>query len=178
MPVGLFALSMLEEPMAHETIHIIKSLPLCFSKTNYAKKADGEASNKYANLQSEYAGNLAKIKTLKRRMDTWDMISPYVIPDFIDPYALSVEDCWGDRKLTGVNLFLDPPSSSAPAGCYVISCHTKSVSRRAAGSRVAYCGTFALHPPACPLSHRHFCLSSNTSACAPAHVLPLAAPSP
>ncbi len=32
------------------------------------------------------------------------MISPFVIPDFIDPYALSVEDCWGDRKLTGVNL--------------------------------------------------------------------------
>ena len=37
-------------------------------------------------------------------MDAWDMISPFVIPDFIDPYALSVEDRWGDRKLTGVNL--------------------------------------------------------------------------
>ncbi len=32
------------------------------------------------------------------------MISPFVIPDFIDPYALSVENRWGDRKLTGVNL--------------------------------------------------------------------------
>jgi hypothetical protein len=32
------------------------------------------------------------------------MISPFVIPDFVDPYALSVDDRWGDRKLTGVNL--------------------------------------------------------------------------
>jgi hypothetical protein len=32
------------------------------------------------------------------------MISPFVIPDFVDPFALSVEDRWGDRKLTGVNL--------------------------------------------------------------------------
>ena len=78
--------------------------PFASAKHFHAKNADGEASNKYANLQSEYAGNLAKIKTLKRRMDAWDMISPFVIPDFIDPYALSVEDRWGDRKLTGVNL--------------------------------------------------------------------------
>jgi len=53
----------------------------------------------------EITRNLAKIKTLKRRMDDWDMISPFVIPEFVDPFALSsVEDCWGDRKLTGVNL--------------------------------------------------------------------------
>ena len=32
------------------------------------------------------------------------MISPFVIPDFVDPYVLSVEDRWGDRNLTGVNL--------------------------------------------------------------------------
>jgi hypothetical protein len=83
-----------------------KALPYPFASAKHfhAKNAEGEASNKYANLQSEYAENLAKIKTLKRRMDTWDMISPFVIPDFIDPYALSVENCWGDRKLTGVNL--------------------------------------------------------------------------
>ena len=44
------------------------------------------------------------IKTLKRCMDAWDMISPFVIPEFVDPFALSVKDRWGDRKLTGVNL--------------------------------------------------------------------------
>ena len=37
-------------------------------------------------------------------MDAWDMISPLVIPEFVDPYALSVEDRWGDRKLTRVTL--------------------------------------------------------------------------
>ena len=30
--------------------------------------------------------------------------SSSVIPDFVDPYALSVVYRWGDRKLTGVNL--------------------------------------------------------------------------
>ena len=51
---------------------------------------------------------------------------------------------------------LDPPSSLVPAGCCVASCRTASVFRRAAGSRVASCGTFALHPPAHPLLHRNF----------------------
>jgi hypothetical protein len=51
---------------------------------------------------------------------------------------------------------LDPPSSLVPAGCCVASCRTASASRRAAGSRVASCGTFALHPPARPLLHRNF----------------------
>jgi hypothetical protein len=78
--------------------------PFALAKHFHAKNAEGEASNKYANLQSEYAGNLAKIKTLKQRMDAWDMISPFVIPDFVDPYDLSAENRWGDRKLTGVNL--------------------------------------------------------------------------
>ncbi len=78
--------------------------PFALAKHFHAKYAEGEASNKYANLQSKYAGNFAKIKTLKWRMDAWDMISPFVIPEFIDPFALLVEDRWGDRKLTGVNL--------------------------------------------------------------------------
>ena len=51
---------------------------------------------------------------------------------------------------------LDPLSSLVPAGCCFASCHTASTSRRAAGSRVASCGTFALHPPARPLLHRNF----------------------
>ena len=37
-------------------------------------------------------------------MDAWDMISPFVIPEFVDPFALSVEDRCGDRKLTSLNL--------------------------------------------------------------------------
>ena len=56
MPVGSFALSMLEEPMAHETMHVIKKLrprlsptPLLQQSIFMLKNADGEASNKYAN---------------------------------------------------------------------------------------------------------------------------------
>ncbi len=78
--------------------------PFASAKHFHAKNAEGEASNKYANLQSKYAGNLAKIKTLKRCMDAWDMSSPFVIPDCVDFYALSIDDCRGNRKLTGVNL--------------------------------------------------------------------------
>ncbi len=32
------------------------------------------------------------------------MISPFIFPDLVDPYALSVEDHWVDRKKTGVNI--------------------------------------------------------------------------
>jgi hypothetical protein len=45
-------------------------------------------------LQSKYAGNLAKIKTLKQRMDACDKISPFIILDLVDPYLLSIEDYW------------------------------------------------------------------------------------
>jgi hypothetical protein len=83
-----------------------KALPHIFAsaKLFHAKNAEGESSNKYANLQSEYAGNLAKIKSFKQHMDAWDMSDPFVIPTLINPDALSVEDCWAERKLTGVHL--------------------------------------------------------------------------
>jgi hypothetical protein len=40
-----------------------KALPHIFTSAKHfhAKKAEGESSNKYANLHSKYAGNLAKI---------------------------------------------------------------------------------------------------------------------
>jgi hypothetical protein len=83
-----------------------KALPLNFASAKHfhAKNAEGESSNKYANLQSKYAGNLAKIKSFKRHMNAWDMSDPFVIPMLIYPDALSVEECWAERKLTGVHL--------------------------------------------------------------------------
>ena len=83
-----------------------KALPHIFvsAKHFHAKNSDGEAYNKYTNLQSEYAGNLAKIKSFKRHMDSWDMSDPFVIPKLKNPSALSVEDCWAERKTTGMNL--------------------------------------------------------------------------
>jgi hypothetical protein len=80
-------------------------LPIFASAKHFlAKNAEGESSNKYANLQSKYAGNLAKIKSFKWHMDAWDMSDPFVIPTLIDPDALTVEDWWAERKLTGVHL--------------------------------------------------------------------------
>jgi hypothetical protein len=46
----------------------------------------------------------AKIKNFKHHMDAWDMSDPFVIPTLINPDAVSVEDCWAERKLTGVHL--------------------------------------------------------------------------
>jgi hypothetical protein len=84
----------------------IKALPHVFASAKHfhAKNAEEESSNKYANHQSEYAGNLAKIKNFKRHMDAWDMSDPFVIPMLINLDAISVEDCWTERKSTGVHL--------------------------------------------------------------------------
>ena len=75
---------------------------------------------------------------------------------------------------------LDPPSSLVPAGCCVASCHIASASQSATGSRVASCGTFALHSPARPLLHRNFhCpLSRSLGATAIAGILKCTAHSP
>jgi hypothetical protein len=37
-------------------------------------------------------------------MDGWDMSDLYVIPQLIDPYALSVDKRWAERKTTGKHL--------------------------------------------------------------------------
>ncbi len=50
------------------------------AKHFHAKNAEGESSNKYANLQSKYTSNLAKIKNFKRHMDAWDVSDLFVIP--------------------------------------------------------------------------------------------------
>ncbi len=63
-----------------------------------------ENSNKYTNLQSKHAGNLAKIKKFKWHMDAWDMFDLFVIPQLINPYALPVDNHWAERKSTGVHL--------------------------------------------------------------------------
>jgi hypothetical protein len=89
-------------------VAVTRALPHIFAmaKHFHAKNSEGKALNKYANLQSEYAGNLAiaKIKNFKRHMDAWDMSDPFVIPQLIDPYALLVKDHWAERKTTGIHL--------------------------------------------------------------------------
>ena len=42
---------------------------------------------------------------LKSRVLSYDMMAPFIIPDFIDEYSLEVEDQRGYFYATGVNLF-------------------------------------------------------------------------
>ena len=78
--------------MAHETMLVIKRLLPRLSLTPLLR-------------QSIFMLKMQKVKPIHREScQDRDMISPFVIPDVVDPFALSVEDRWGDRKLTGVNL--------------------------------------------------------------------------
>jgi hypothetical protein len=59
-----------------------KALPHIYAsaKHSHAMNSKRESSNKYANLQSKYVGNLAKIKTFKCHMDARDISYSFVIP--------------------------------------------------------------------------------------------------
>ena len=46
------------------------------------------------------------MKFLEARMLAYDMIAPFIVPDFLDEYSLEVEDLWGGHSATGVNLFM------------------------------------------------------------------------
>jgi hypothetical protein len=110
MPVGSFAPSMLEDPMAHETMLVIKRLLPRLSLTPLLRQSIFMLKMQKVKPQISMLTSSPNTQGILPRsrpssgMDAWDMISSFVIPDFIDPYALSVEDHWGDRKLTGVNL--------------------------------------------------------------------------
>jgi hypothetical protein len=68
------------------------------------KILDGELSYKYKNIQSEYVGNLDKLKLFRKPMEAFDMFDPFIIPLWIDPNAISVLDRWGDRKANGIDI--------------------------------------------------------------------------
>jgi hypothetical protein len=68
------------------------------------KNADSELSYKYKDIQSEYMGNLDKLKLFRECMAAFDMFDPFLIRTWIDPDAISVLDCWGDRKHDGIDL--------------------------------------------------------------------------
>ncbi len=74
------------------------------AKHFHIKNADGELSYKYKDIQSKYVGNLDKLKLFRKCMEAFDMFDPIRIPTWIDPDAISVLDCWGDRKHDGIDL--------------------------------------------------------------------------
>ena len=55
-------------------------------------------------IQSEYVGNLDKLKLFRKCMEAFDMFDPFLIPTWTDPDAISVLDCWGDRKVDSIDL--------------------------------------------------------------------------
>ena len=68
------------------------------------KNSDGELSYKYKDIQSKYVGNLDMLKLFRKRMEAFDMFGPFIFPPWIDPDAISVLDCWGDRKTNRIDI--------------------------------------------------------------------------
>jgi hypothetical protein len=58
------------------------ALPELFGTAKHyrTKNADGELSYKYKDIQSEYVGNLDKLKLFRKRMEAFDMLGPFLIP--------------------------------------------------------------------------------------------------
>jgi hypothetical protein len=58
------------------------ALPELFGAAKHyrTKNADGELSYKYKDIQSEYVGNLDKLKLFRKCMKAFDMLNPFLIP--------------------------------------------------------------------------------------------------
>jgi hypothetical protein len=82
------------------------ALPKLFSAAKHfcTKNMDGKLSLKYTDIQPKYVGNLEKLKLFRKCMEVFDMFDPFLIPLWIIPNANSAIDCWGDRKVDGVDL--------------------------------------------------------------------------
>ena len=68
------------------------------------KNSEGELSYKYKDIQSKYVANQDKLMLFRKPMDAFDMFNPFIVPLWIDPDAISVLDCWGDRKANGIDI--------------------------------------------------------------------------
>ena len=69
---------------------------------HFIYKKGGSESTKYTNIQSEYVGNLDKIKFLEACIMDYDMRDTFIILTLVDEYAGSVKDCWGKHAAMGV----------------------------------------------------------------------------
>jgi hypothetical protein len=68
------------------------------------KNAGKELSYKYKDIQSEYVGNLDKLKLFQKRLEAFDILEPFLIPVWINSNAICVNDHWGDRKSQCIDL--------------------------------------------------------------------------
>ena len=67
-------------------------------------RGGGSESTKYTNMQSEYGGNLTKIKLLEARIIAYDMRELFIISTMLDEYDSAVKERWGNHATTGVYL--------------------------------------------------------------------------
>ena len=59
------------------------------------KNLEGESeSTNFTNIQSEYVGNLSKIKLLEACIMAYEMRDTFIIPTLVDEYSGAVEDHW------------------------------------------------------------------------------------
>ncbi len=82
------------------------ALPKLFGTAKHypTKNADGGLSYKYKDIQSEYVGNLDKLKLFRKCMEAFDMLDPFLIPIWTNSMAISIVNCWGDKKNEVVDL--------------------------------------------------------------------------
>ncbi len=82
------------------------AIPKLFGAAKHfcTKNLDGKLSYKYKDIQSEYVGNLDKLKLFRKRMEAFSMFDPFIIPLWIDTHTISVLDYWGNRKQDGIGM--------------------------------------------------------------------------
>jgi hypothetical protein len=56
------------------------------------KNSDGELAYKYKDIQSEYVGNLDKLKLFRKRLVAFNMLNRFMVPSWIEPNAISIMD--------------------------------------------------------------------------------------
>jgi hypothetical protein len=68
------------------------ALPELFGAAKHfrTKNSDGELAYKYKDIQSEYVGNLDKLKLFWKRLVAFDMLNLFMVPSWIEPNAISI----------------------------------------------------------------------------------------
>jgi hypothetical protein len=70
------------------------ALPELFGVAKHFRtnNSDGELAYKYKDIQSEYMGNLDKLKLFWKRLVAFNMLNPFMVPSWIEPNSISVMD--------------------------------------------------------------------------------------
>ncbi len=61
-------------------------------------EGETKSSSKYRNIESEYVGNLTKIKAFRTRVANYGMQAPFLIQELVDPTGAEPWDCFGPEN--------------------------------------------------------------------------------